>query len=68
MSKDCWELEKNKDKKAKYLKKHGLNNKDGKNSNWKEIECFNCGKAGHIKQYCRQPKRNVNSKSHENNH
>ena len=33
MSKDCWELEKNKDKKAAYLKKHGTNNKDGKNNN-----------------------------------
>ena len=28
MSKDCWELEKNKNKKAEYLKKHGTNNKD----------------------------------------
>ena len=67
MSKDYWELEKNKEKKAKYLKKHGSNNKNGKNNNQKEIKCFNCRKAGHIKQYCRQPKRNDENKSHKNN-
>jgi len=68
MSKDCWELEKNKDKKAEYLKKHGMNNKDGKNHNQKEIKCYNFGKAGHIERYCRQPKRNNENKSHKNNH
>ena len=66
LSKDCWELEKNKDKKAKYFKKHGTNNKDGKNNNQKEIKCHNCGKPGHIKRCCmlkygvsRREKKNV---------
>ena len=54
--------------KAEYFKKHGTNNKDSKNNNQKEIKCFNCGKAGHMKQYCRQPKRNNENKSHKNDH
>ena len=66
LSKNCWELEKNNNKKAKYFKKRSTNNKDGKNNNQKEINSYNCGKAGHIKKYCRLPKKNDDNKNNKN--
>lgn len=38
----------------------------GKGKSLKDVECYNCGKKGHVKKFCRAPKKDKGAKPGQN--
>ena len=43
--------------KGVHCQRYGRTNHDGANWRMKDVECFNCGKQGHISRVCQAPRR-----------
>jgi hypothetical protein len=45
---------------------HGNSRKGRSKSIFGKIECWNCGKKGHLKKYCRAPKKQRDGQQEKN--